>query len=49
VTPGKIADVVLVEGNPSQNISDVRKTVVVVKNGALYFPAELYAQLRVQP
>jgi imidazolonepropionase-like amidohydrolase len=49
VTPGKIADVVLVEGNPSQNISDVRKTVVVVKNGALYCPAELYAQLRVQP
>jgi imidazolonepropionase-like amidohydrolase len=49
VTAGKIADVVLVDGHPEENISDVRKTVLVVKDGAMYKPAELYKQLGVQP
>ena len=38
IAPGKLADVVLVDGNPVANISDVRKTVVVVKNGVVYRP-----------
>jgi imidazolonepropionase-like amidohydrolase len=49
ITAGKIADVVLVDGHPEENISDVRKTVLVVKDGAIYKPAELYKQLGVQP
>jgi imidazolonepropionase-like amidohydrolase len=49
ITAGKIADVVLVDGHPEENISDIRKTVLVVKDGAIYKPAELYKQLGVQP
>jgi imidazolonepropionase-like amidohydrolase len=49
ITPGKLADVVLVDGNPAANISDIRKTVVVVKDGVLYQPKELYTELGVTP
>ena len=49
IAPGKIADVVLVDGHPTENISDVRKTVVVIKDGAIYQPAELYKQMGIQP
>jgi imidazolonepropionase-like amidohydrolase len=49
IAPGKLADVVLIDGNPAANISDIRKTVVVVKDGVLYHPAELYTELGVAP
>jgi imidazolonepropionase-like amidohydrolase len=49
ITPGKLADLTLVDGDPTTNISDIRKTVVVVKDGVLYRPAELYTELGVQP
>jgi imidazolonepropionase-like amidohydrolase len=47
ITPGKLADLVLVDGNPAANISDIRKTVLVVKDGVIYKPAELYTELGV--
>jgi imidazolonepropionase-like amidohydrolase len=49
IAPGKLADVILVDGDPTKNISDIRKTVVVVKDGVLYNPAELYTELGVTP
>jgi imidazolonepropionase-like amidohydrolase len=49
VTPGKLADLTLVDGDPVVNISDVRKTALVVKDGVLYRPAELYSALGVEP
>ena len=49
ITPGKLADLILVEGNPAANISDIRKTTLVVKDGVLYKPAELYTELGVTP
>jgi len=49
ITPGKLADLVLVDGNPAANISDIRKTTLVVKDGVLYKPAELYTELGVTP
>ncbi|MBZ5667027.1 MAG: amidohydrolase family protein [Acidobacteriia bacterium] len=49
IASGKLADVVLVEGDPTKNISDIRKTVLVVKDGVLYKPAELYTELGVTP
>jgi len=49
IAPGKLADLTLVEGNPVANISDIRKTVLVVKDGVLYNSAELYAELGVTP
>jgi len=42
IVPGKLADLVLVNGNPAANISDIRKIDTVVKGGAVMYPAELY-------
>jgi imidazolonepropionase-like amidohydrolase len=42
ITSGKYADMVLVNGDPTQNISDIRKVDTVIKGGAVYRPAEMY-------
>lgn len=42
IAPGKYADMVLVNGDPTQNISDIRKVDTVIKNGEVYRPAEMY-------
>jgi imidazolonepropionase-like amidohydrolase len=49
IEPGKLADLVLVDGDPAREISAVRNTAVVMKDGVLYRPAELYAELGVAP
>jgi imidazolonepropionase-like amidohydrolase len=49
ITAGKLADMVLIDGDPTKNISDIRKTAVVVKDGVIYQPAELYTELGVKP
>jgi hypothetical protein len=49
ITPGKLADMVLVAGDPAQNISDVRHTALVIKDGSIYEPAALYKALGVKP
>lgn len=49
IAAGKLADVVLVNGNPAANISDVRKTALVVKDGVVYLPSELDAELGIRP
>jgi len=49
IRPGKLADAVLIDGDPSQRISDVRKTALTVKDGVIYRPAELYRELGVTP
>ncbi|HEY6911797.1 MAG TPA: amidohydrolase family protein [Myxococcales bacterium] len=49
VRPGKLADLALIDGDPSLRISDVRKTVLTVKDGVVYRPAELYVELGVKP
>ncbi len=42
IAPGKLADLILVNGDPSANISDIHKIETVMKGGALMYPAELY-------
>ena len=49
IAPGKLADLILVDGDPTKNISDIRKTVLTVKDGVIYKPAELYTELGVAP
>lgn len=49
IAVGKVADVVLIDGDPTANISDVRKSVMVVKDGIRFDPKELYAVLGVKP
>jgi imidazolonepropionase-like amidohydrolase len=49
IAPGKLADVILIDGNPVANISDIRHASLVVKDGNVYKPAELYKSIGVRP
>jgi len=48
ISPGKFADVILVRGNPAQNISDIRNVETVVKNGVIFKSSELYSALGIK-
>ena len=48
IAPGKLADLILVNGDPAANISDIRKIDTVVKGGAVMYPAELYPVMGVR-
>jgi hypothetical protein len=43
VEVGKTANLILIDGDPLQNISDIRKVELTIKNGNLYEPKALYA------
>jgi imidazolonepropionase-like amidohydrolase len=49
VSAGKLADFILIDGDPSARIGDIRRVASVVKNGVRYDPAELYGSIGVQP
>jgi hypothetical protein len=49
IVSGKRADLVLVEGNPAENISDVRRCRLVMKNGVEYKSADLYSSVGIKP
>jgi imidazolonepropionase-like amidohydrolase len=49
VRPGKLADLVLIDGDPTKDISDVRKVALTVKDGVIYQPAELYREMGIAP
>jgi hypothetical protein len=42
VERGKRADLILVDGDPTRNISDIRRVSYVLKDGIGYAPADLY-------
>lgn len=43
VEVGKNANLILIDGDPLKNISDVRKVELTIKNGSLFEPKALYA------
>jgi hypothetical protein len=49
IAPGKQADFVLVEGNPGEHISDIRRCRLVMKNGVLFKSADVYSAVGVKP
>jgi len=49
IEPGKVADLVLVDGNPASRIADLRKASVVVKGGVVYRPSEIDRVIGVGP
>jgi hypothetical protein len=49
IMQGKRADLVLTDGDPTRNISDIRKVVLVIKGSAAYYPAEVHEALGIKP
>ncbi|MFC3711071.1 amidohydrolase family protein [Sphingoaurantiacus capsulatus] len=49
VDAGKLADLLLVDGAPDKNIADLRKATLVIKDGVLFDPKKLYAEIGVAP
>jgi len=49
IMQGKRADLILVDGDPTQNISDVRKVVLVLKGNVAYSPSEIDEALGIKP
>jgi imidazolonepropionase-like amidohydrolase len=49
IEPGKLADLILVDGDPTRRISDIRNVDLVVKNGWIYPPDPIYATVGVGP
>jgi len=48
VEAGKLADFAIIDGDPTTNISDVRKVVTVVKDGVVFDARELRGELGVK-
>ena len=49
ISAGKFADLILVNGDPTKNISEIRRVELVFKGGAYYRPAELYSAYGIRP
>jgi cytosine/adenosine deaminase-related metal-dependent hydrolase len=49
IMQGKRADLILVDGDPTQNIADIRKVALVVKGDKAYAPSEIDEALGIKP
>lgn len=49
VSAGKRSDLILIDGDPTRDIGDLRKIALVLQGRTAYFPSEVYAQLGVKP
>ncbi len=49
ITVGKRADLVLVEGDPTVDIADIRKVALVIKQAKAYYPSEINEALGIRP
>jgi hypothetical protein len=48
IEPQRLADVILIDGDPTVDISAIRRISLVMKNGVVYYPAEVYEALGVK-
>jgi imidazolonepropionase-like amidohydrolase len=49
IAAGKLADLIIVDGNPAERIPDVRRVTLVMKDGVLYDPGAMYRTIGVSP
>jgi imidazolonepropionase-like amidohydrolase len=46
IEAGKLADLIIVRGNPLEDITRTRNIDLIIKNGEIYRPGELFSQVR---
>ncbi len=49
IEPGKFADLVLVDGDPTKDINAIRKVVLVLTQGRVVSPSAVYTELGIKP
>lgn len=49
IEAGKVADMILIDGDPLARISDIRRVALTVKDGLVFDPAAVYAAIGVKP
>lgn len=49
VSPGRRSDLILVDGDPTRDISDIRKVALVIKGDKAYYPSEVFEAQGVKP
>ncbi|MGZ5021817.1 MAG: amidohydrolase family protein [Chthoniobacterales bacterium] len=49
IAAGKLADMILIDGDPTQNIRDIRNITTVIKGGKIYDPAAIEKALGITP
>jgi hypothetical protein len=49
IAPGKLADMILIDGDPTAHIEDIHKTTIVIKGGYIYRPAQIETALGIAP
>ena len=49
VTVGKRSDLILIDGDPTKDIGDIRKVSLVLRGATAYYPNEVYEALGVRP
>ncbi|HEX6178502.1 MAG TPA: amidohydrolase family protein, partial [Thermoanaerobaculia bacterium] len=49
IAPGMLADLVLVDGDPTKNIADIRRAAMVITQGHVIYPAEVHRALGIRP
>ena len=49
VAPGKLADMILVDGDPTKNIQDISRITTVIKEGKVYDPVAVEKALGIAP
>ena len=49
IAAGKLADMILIDGDPAKNIRDTRNITTVIKGGKVYDPAAIEKALGIAP
>jgi imidazolonepropionase-like amidohydrolase len=49
IEEGKLADLIMVKGQPTQSIEDLRKITLVLTRGYAIIPNEIYSLIHVKP
>jgi imidazolonepropionase-like amidohydrolase len=48
ISEGKVADIILIEGDPSKNISDIRNTRFIISGNSIYEARKLYESIAIK-